>query len=86
MDMIDVVATEEGIEELLGVPVARGGTRAVTRAVFEEVQRVGIRNKIVSPSFYTTAFNSSMLSGACMKLKDLTVRPILWFLCRHQIL
>ena len=57
-DRIAVVATGEGFEEFLGVPVARDGTGSeVARAVFEEVQRVGIQNKIVGISFDTTASN-----------------------------
>ena len=86
-ERIAVVATGEGFEELLGVPVARDGTGSeVARVVFEEVQRLGIRNKIVGLSFDTTASNSGMLSGACVKLEGLIGRPLLWFACRHHIL
>lgn len=86
-EKIAVVATVEGFVELLDVPVAQDETGfEVVRAMFEEVQRVEIRNKIVGLSFDTTISNSGMLSGACMKLEGLTGRPLLLLACRHMIL
>lgn len=86
-DRIAVVATGQNFEEILGVPVARDGTgQEVARTVFQQVERVGAREKIIGLSFDTTAANSGMLTGACVHLENLLGRSLLWLACRHHVL
>lgn len=85
-DRIAVMATGKDFEELLGIPVAVDGTGAqVAATVFQQVVRLGLQEKIVGLSFNTTASNSGMLAGACIRLQETLGRLLLWLACRHHI-
>jgi hypothetical protein len=70
-DRIAVITSGVDFEELLGVPVAADGSgKEVADVVMKEVRRLALEDNIIGLSFDTTASNSGMLSGACMRIQN----------------
>ena len=85
-DRIAVIASGVDFEELLGVPVAADGSgKEVADMVVKQVRRLALEDKIIGMSFDTTASNSGMLSGACMRLQNELGKDLLWLACRHHV-
>ena len=85
-DQIAIVATGVEFEEILGIPTAKTGTGdEVTKTVLRETERLKLKEKIIGLSFDTTAANSGLVKGACIRIEKDLDRPLLWLACRHHI-
>lgn len=85
-DRIAVLVTGEGQEQLLGVPLALDGTgQRMAEVVLNELEKADLRDKIVGLSFDTTASNTGMFQGACIRIEKDLDRDLLWLACRHHV-
>ncbi|KAG0722968.1 hypothetical protein GWK47_043521 [Chionoecetes opilio] len=86
-DRIAVLLTgEDDAEFLLGVPASSDSTgRNVAAVVLKEVDEAGVRDKIIAFCFDTTASNTGMVQGACIRIEQELGRSLLWLACRHHV-
>ncbi|KAG0724873.1 hypothetical protein GWK47_039711 [Chionoecetes opilio] len=86
-DRIAVLLTgEDDAEFLLGVPTSSDSTgRNVAAVVLKEVDEAGVRDKIIAFCFDTTASNTGMVQGACIRIEQELGRSLLWLACRHHV-
>ncbi|KAG0713304.1 hypothetical protein GWK47_016498 [Chionoecetes opilio] len=86
-DCIAVLLTgEDDAEFLLGVPASSDSTgRNVAAVVLKEVDEVGVRDKIIAFCFDTTASNTGMVQGACIRIEQELGRSLHWLACRHHV-
>ncbi|KAG0724840.1 hypothetical protein GWK47_039783 [Chionoecetes opilio] len=86
-DRIAVLLTgEDDAEFLLGVPASSDLTgRNVAAMVLKEVDEAGVRDKIIAFCFDTTASNTGMVQGACIRIEQELGRSLLWLACRHHV-
>ncbi|KAG0724984.1 hypothetical protein GWK47_004858 [Chionoecetes opilio] len=86
-DRIAVLLTgEDDAEFHLGVPASSDSTgRNVAAVVLKEVDEAGVRDKIIAFCFDTTASNTGMVHGACIRIEQELGRSLLWFACRHHV-
>jgi len=86
VDLLPVLMSGKGLEQLLAVPKMPSGTgEAAARAVHEAALAWGICNQIKCMSFDTTAANSGPRNGACILLEQKMQKDMLWLACRHHI-
>ncbi|KAG0730304.1 hypothetical protein GWK47_028506 [Chionoecetes opilio] len=77
---------EDDAEFLLGVPASSDSTgRNVAAVVLKEVDEAGVRDKIIAFCFDTTASNTGMVQGACIRIEQELGRSLLWLACRHHV-
>ncbi|KAG0724225.1 hypothetical protein GWK47_041072 [Chionoecetes opilio] len=86
-DHIAVLLTgEDDAEFLLGVPASSDLTgRNMAAVVLKEVDEAGVRDKIIAFCFDTTASNTGMVQGACIRIEQELGRSWLWLACRHHV-
>ena len=77
----------KGVEKLLGVPKLRAGTEEdQATSVVEALEEWGISEKVIGMCFDTTASNTGIRSGACLRIEQKLGRDLLYLACRHHIL
>ncbi|KAG0726267.1 hypothetical protein GWK47_036965 [Chionoecetes opilio] len=77
---------KDDAELFLGVPASSDSTgRNVAAVVLKEVDEAGVRNKIIAFCFDTTASNTDMVQGACIRIEQELGRSLLWLACRHHV-
>ncbi|KAG0728657.1 hypothetical protein GWK47_003670 [Chionoecetes opilio] len=86
-ERVAVLVSGEDTEELLGVPVSADGTgQAVAETVLKLVRESSLEGNIIGMAFNTTAANTGMVQGACIRIERALERPLVWLACRHHIL
>ncbi|KAG0718982.1 U2 small nuclear ribonucleoprotein B'' [Chionoecetes opilio] len=63
----------------------RGKPGKYLRVVLKEVDEAGVRDKIIAFCFDTTASNTGMVQGACIRIEQELGRSLLWLACRHHV-
>ncbi|KAG0715569.1 hypothetical protein GWK47_011670 [Chionoecetes opilio] len=83
-DRIAVLLTgEDDAEFLLGVPASSDSTGR--NVGVKEVDEAGVKDKIIAFCFNTTASNTGMVQGACIRIEQELGRSLLWLACRHHV-
>ena len=59
--------------------------REEATAVLKELKEKGLDHKIIALSFDTTATNTGMIRGACIRIEKDLGRDLLWLACRHHV-
>ncbi|KAG0724224.1 hypothetical protein GWK47_005233 [Chionoecetes opilio] len=86
-ERVAVLVSGEDTEELLGVPVSADGTgQAVAGTVLKLVRESSLEGNIIGMAFDTTAANTGMVQGACIRIERALEKPLVWLACRHHIL
>ncbi|KAG0721992.1 hypothetical protein GWK47_045298 [Chionoecetes opilio] len=86
-ERVAVLVSGEDTEELLGVPVSAAGTgQAVAETVLKLVWESSLESNIIGMAFDTTAANTGMVQGACIRIERALEKPLVWLTCRHHIL
>ncbi|KAG0696747.1 hypothetical protein GWK47_026435 [Chionoecetes opilio] len=86
-ERVAVLVSGEDTEELLGVPVSADGTgQAVAETVLKLVRESSLEGNIIGMAFDTTAANTGMVQGACIRIERALEKPLVWLACRHHIL
>jgi len=86
VDSLTVIVSFEGITQLLGVPKLKSGTgEQQANAIFDIINNWGVTNKVQALCCDTTASNTGRLNGACIILKQLIGRNLLYLPCRRHI-
>ncbi|KAG0730554.1 hypothetical protein GWK47_028010 [Chionoecetes opilio] len=86
-ERVPVLVSAEDTEELLGVPVSADGTgQAVAETVLKLVRESSLEGNIIGMAFDTTAANTGMVQGACIRIERALEKPLVWLACRHHIL
>ena len=87
VERLPILVSGEGLEKLLGVPKLSGGTgENQATAVIEALEEWGITDKVIGMCFDTTASNTGIKSGACLRIEQKLGRDLFYFACRHHIL
>ncbi|KAG0724292.1 hypothetical protein GWK47_040863 [Chionoecetes opilio] len=63
--------------------------RNVAAVVLKEVDEAGVRDKIIAFCFDSTASNTGMVQGACIRIEQELGRSLLWLACRimsHEVI
>ncbi|KAK4871560.1 hypothetical protein RN001_015684 [Aquatica leii] len=70
VDRLPILVSGHGINQLLAVPkLKRGTSTACASAVYEAINSWGLRDKVKCLCFDTTAVNTGLINGACVKLE-----------------
>ncbi|KAG0722564.1 hypothetical protein GWK47_044271 [Chionoecetes opilio] len=86
-ERVAVLVSGEDTEELLGVLVSADGTgQAVVETVLKLVRESSLEGNIIGMAFDTTAANTGMVQGACIRIERTLEKPLVWLACRHHIL
>jgi hypothetical protein len=87
IDRLPVIATGEGISQLLGVPkIASGTGEAQAVAVKRLLDEWNLSDRVGALCFDTTASNTGKKVGACVLLEKKLQRNVLHLACRHHII
>ncbi|XP_058830268.1 uncharacterized protein LOC131689300 [Topomyia yanbarensis] len=87
VDRLPVMVSTKEIIQLLGVPKFVSGTREnQANAAFQQLQEWGLAERVCAMGFDTTATNTGMNKGACIRLERMLGRELLWLACRHHVL
>ncbi|KAG0726770.1 hypothetical protein GWK47_035883 [Chionoecetes opilio] len=66
------------------VPLTRQGK--LLRKRLEAVRESSLEGNIIGMAFDTTAANTGMVQGACIRIERALEKPLVWLACRHHIL
>lgn len=87
MDRLPVMVSSNGVTQLLRVPKSPSGNgESQASAVLHLLQEWSLEDRITAMGFDTTASNTGIFRGACVKLEEMLGREILWLACRHHIM
>lgn len=86
VDRLPVLVSGQDVVKLLAVPKLQDGTaHTMTQAVLDTVDEWGLRDKIKGLCFDTTASNTGVHGGVCIRLEKEFGRELLNVACRHHI-
>ena len=57
----------------------------MAEVVLDELEKADLHDKIIGLSFDTTASNTGMFQGACMRIEQDLDKDLLWLACRHHV-
>ena len=87
VDRIAVLVTGNGDEKLLGIPkIERGTGEAQAKACLDTLEKWGISQQVQGLVFDTTASNTGLHKGTCIKIEKAFGRQLIWIACRHHIM
>ena len=75
---------KENLLEAANIPQAT--KRHIAEAVIRAVSEAGLEARVQGIVFDTTASNTGIKEGSCIKIQESLGRNLLWFACRHHIL
>ena len=80
VERLPILVSGEGVERLLGVPKLSGGTgENQATAVIEALEEWGVTDKVIGICFDTTASNTGIKSGACLRIEQKLGRYLFHF-------
>lgn len=86
VERLPIVVTQEGVEQLIGVPKLKSGRgNDIAIAVFEELKNWRLTDKIQAVCFDTAATNTGDVRGAAKLFEEKINRVLLYLPCRHHI-
>lgn len=86
VDRAAVLVTGEDHEILLGVPSVPSSTgTAQAEACLSLIRAYGFEENVKGVVFDTTASNTGMSAGACVKIQQGVTKELLWAACRHHV-
>ena len=84
---VALVITGNNIEVLIGVPQIPNSTGIVqAEACCSAIREYGLEDQLKGLVFDTTASNTGLLQGACIKIQQMLGKELLWMACRHHVL
>ena len=87
VNRLPVLVTSNGESQLLAVPKPPSGTgEAQAQVVFDVLNEWGVDEKVQGMCFNTTNSNTGRHKEACIILKQLVGRTLLYIGCRHHVL
>ncbi|XP_050531470.1 uncharacterized protein LOC126900072 [Daktulosphaira vitifoliae] len=87
VDRLPILVSFEGVSQLLGFPkIESDSGENQVNAIFDLLQVWDVKNKIQALCCDTTASNTGRLNDACILLKQLLERNVLYLPCRRHIL
>ena len=87
VDRIAVLVTGNGHEKLLGIPKMEHGTgESQAQACTDAIQKWNLRPQIKGLVFDTTASNTGLRSGACIRIEESLGTELVWIACRHHVM
>jgi len=86
IDRLPVLVSGKNVVKLLAVPKLHDGTAVtMSRAVVEIMDEWGLRNRIKGLCFDTTASNTGLKGGVCVRLETELGQELLNLACRHHV-
>ena len=87
VERVAILTTGQGVEKLLGIPsAARSTGEAQAAACLELLESWKIRDEVVGLVFDTTASNTGLHKGACIRIEKDLGRKLAMLACRHHVL
>jgi hypothetical protein len=87
VDRIAVIVTGNGQEKLLAIPkMDRGTGEAQANACIEVIDKWNLRSQIKGLVFDTTASNTGLHNGACVRTEEALGTEMVWIACRHHVM
>jgi hypothetical protein len=87
VDRIAVIVTGNGQEKLLGIPkIERGTGTSQAKACVDLIEKWNLKSQIKGLVFDTTACNTGMHKGACVKIEECLGSELVWVACRHHVM
>lgn len=87
VERVAILVTGQGFEKLLGIPsAARSTGEAQAAACLELLESWKIRDEVVGLVFDTTASNTGLHKGACVRIEEGLGRELAMLACRHHVL
>jgi hypothetical protein len=87
VDRIAIIVTGNGQEKLLGIPkIERGTGELQARACMDAVQKWNLDSQIKGLVFDTTASNTGLHKGACIRIEQALETELIWIACRHHVM
>src|SRR6476469_10897304 len=81
-----ILVSRQDLVTLLSIPKLHDGTAStVTRAVVETMDEWGLRDRIAGLCFDTTATNTGIIGGVCIRLETEIGCGVLNLACRHHV-
>jgi hypothetical protein len=85
-DRLPILITDGDYEKLLHVSQLEHGTgKCQADAIFEILCEYGLKDQVKAMCFDTTATNTGVKQGTCLRLEQLLERSLLYFACRHHV-
>lgn len=86
VDRLAILVSGKDISKLLAVPKLNAGNSSLLAdACLSEMRNWGLENRIVALCFDTTATNTGVKGGVCLKIETELQRDLLNLACRHHI-
>jgi len=86
VDCLPILVSGQNIVKLLSVPQLHDGTApTMTRHIVECIDEWGLRDRVKGLCFDTTASNTGVIGGVCIRLETEIGRELLNLACRHHI-
>ena len=86
VDRLPILVSFED-RQLLSVPkIAAGTGKAEANAVYRALKDWSIQDSVQALCFDTTSANTGRVNGACVMIKQLLSRDLLYLACRHHML
>ncbi|XP_076060300.1 uncharacterized protein LOC143036625 [Oratosquilla oratoria] len=85
-ERIAILASGDGVEFLLGVPkIGSSSGTDQANACLSAINDWGLSHQIKAIVFDTTASNTGLLQGACIKIQEQLQKELVWLACRHHV-
>ncbi|XP_076042026.1 uncharacterized protein LOC143025930 [Oratosquilla oratoria] len=85
-ERIAILALGDGVEFLLGVPkIGSSSGTDQANACLSAINNWGLSHQIKTIVFDTTASNTGLLQGACIKIQEKLQKELVWLACRHHV-
>lgn len=86
VDRLPVLVSGHDVVKLLAVPKLENATAILTTgAIVNIIDEWGLRGRVKALCFDTTAVNSGIIGGVCIRLERQFGRELLHLACRHQV-
>lgn len=87
VNRLPVLVSGDGTDKLLGVPKLAAGTgKQESEAVYGQLKKWKLVDKVQAMSFDTTSGNTGHVNGACTLLEREIGRELMWLACRHHVM
>ena len=71
---------------IIDIVLESGTGSKIAWNIYTLLEDWNISDKIIDPSYYSTATNTGVDNGACKILEYFLERPLLWLICCHHIM
>ena len=87
VDRLPILVTGNGVSKILAIPMLKDSKAEETAAViFSTVKEWNLIGRVKGMCFDTTAVNTGIRGGVCVRIENILDHQLLYFACRHHVL